>query len=101
MARDRNKLKEWKKASAIKKQMLAVEMLGGRCDTCDKEVTEDTLVCFDFHHLDNTDKDATIGALLTGGYSLKKVLEEAQKCVIMCACCHRLHHKEYGFRGGN
>ena len=97
MARDRDNLKEWKIKTATKKKMIAMETLGGECISCGKEPTEDTTVCFDFHHIKQEDRDCTVTSLLVGGYSLDRVLEEADKCVLLCACCHRLYHKKHGY----
>ena len=46
----------------------------------------------DFHHLDPTQKDNTVARLLAGSYSLDKVYKEIDKCVILCANCHREFH---------
>ena len=45
-------------------------------------------VALDFHHLDPTKKDGTPFQQ----HSVKKALEEAAKCVILCANCHRKVH---------
>ena len=34
-----------------------------------------------------------IRGLLRDGYSMEKVMIEIKKCDILCACCHRLRHK--------
>jgi hypothetical protein len=49
----------------------------------------------DFHHLDPKTKDDTVARLLAGTYSLDTVLKEIEKCVVLCANCHReFHHLE-------
>ncbi len=44
----------------------------------------------DFHHIDETQKEFTIGRLKKGS---KKILqEEINKCISLCANCHREFH---------
>jgi hypothetical protein len=45
----------------------------------------------DLHHLDPTKKDGMVGEFVkTGTY--KTLQEEIDKCVVLCAICHRLLH---------
>ena len=46
----------------------------------------------DFHHLDPTQKDTTIARMLANRYTLDRVYEEIEKCVCLCANCHRVFH---------
>src|SRR5687768_12388424 len=39
----------------------------------------------DYHHLDSTQKNSNISAMITNGYSLKSVLEEIKRCELVCA----------------
>lgn len=47
-------------------------------------------VCIDWHHLDPDTKSFTIGANFNKAKNL--ILEEIQKCVCLCANCHRKVH---------
>ena len=74
-----------------KKQVL-IEHLGGKCVGCG--VTTD----LQFDHIIRADKSFTIGQKL--GYSLEKLIPEANKCQLLCRKCHELkgvcyndHHK--------
>ena len=51
---------------------------------------EEEKVCLDFHHVKGGKKEA-IANLVRGG-SLRKLKEEIEKCVILCANCHRKVH---------
>jgi len=42
----------------------------------------------DLHHLDPNEKEFNFNRRL----SLKRVKEEVNKCVVLCAVCHRLRH---------
>ena len=46
--------------------------------------------CMDFHHL--RDKEFNIADAVHGGYSESRVIEEVNKCIVLCANCHRKLH---------
>jgi hypothetical protein len=46
-------------------------------------------VCMDFHHVRGT-KDFNIG---WGRYGLERLKREIEKCIVLCANCHRMRHK--------
>jgi endonuclease I len=47
----------------------------------------------DFHHVDPAEKEGNIHRLLSNG-QFKKLEEELEKCIVLCANCHRIHHYE-------
>lgn len=47
-------------------------------------------IVLDFHHLKNKYKN--ISALLAQGAFWDRILQEAKKCIIVCANCHRIRH---------
>lgn len=49
----------------------------------------------DFHHLDPTKKEFTIGKII-GSRNMERLLAEIDKCVLVCANCHRTIHYEQG-----
>jgi hypothetical protein len=53
---------------------------------------ESESVCLDFHHRDETEKYTEISKMRYSTYSLKKIIEEIDKCVILCSNCHRKVH---------
>lgn len=63
----------------------AVAYLGGQCRICGYNRSS---VGFDFHHLDPSQKDFNISART----SWKAIVSELEKCVLLCACCHREVH---------
>ena len=69
-------------------RQMAVEYKGGRCSICGYSRCVEAL---EFHHLDPQSKDFGIS---DKGYtrSWKKVKEELDRCVILCANCHREVH---------
>jgi len=66
----------------------AVEYKGGKCEKCGYSKCVDAL---DFHHLNPEVKSFGIG---DKGYtrSWEKVREEVDKCILVCANCHRELH---------
>lgn len=46
----------------------------------------------DYHHIDPTTKENTVARLIVGNYRLDKAIQEIEKCVILCANCHREFH---------
>lgn len=46
----------------------------------------------DFHHVDR-ENYRSVNRLLSGGM-YAAAMEEIQKCVVLCANCHRIHHYE-------
>lgn len=69
----------------IKKQ--AIEYLGGKCQDCG---LVDNPCVYDFHHLDPSKKALAFGT--RGGKSFKTLKTELDKCVLLCANCHRKRH---------
>jgi hypothetical protein len=60
-----------------------VRLLGDKCSNCRHSFPH---YVYDFHHTNN--KTAGIGELLENA-SLKRLAQEASKCVLLCANCHR------------
>jgi len=94
---DNKRKREERKRRQVKMQLELIEMLGGECRDCKKEANVDTMVCFDFHHINKEEKVAAVSDLLANSRPFKVIKEEAMKCVLLCACCHRLHHHKYGY----
>jgi 5-methylcytosine-specific restriction endonuclease McrA len=67
---------------------MAIAYKGGQCAACGYKRCFEAL---EFHHLDPTQKDFTIS---DRGYSQswEKIKAELDKCVMLCANCHREAH---------
>jgi len=46
----------------------------------------------DFHHVDRTDKQSVWSLVRSRRY--REAMREVQKCIPLCANCHRIHHWE-------
>ena len=60
------------------------------CSNCG----EDHPSCLEFHHVDKTAKEYKVSAMISNGLSLKTVLKEVAKCIVLCSNCHKKHHWE-------
>ncbi len=47
--------------------------------------------CLHFHHKDRNDKELLVGRCIYD-YSFKKIMQEIEKCDVLCANCHRIEH---------
>jgi hypothetical protein len=77
-------------------RQMAVEYKGGKCELCGYNRCIEAL---EFHHNNSSGKDFGIS---DKGYtrSWKRVKEELDKCLLICANCHReLHAQSAAFPG--
>lgn len=59
-----------------------------KCQRC----PESDPVCIDFHHLNPDEKDSAVSTLISN-QNRKKIIEEVEKCIPLCANCHRKEHR--------
>jgi hypothetical protein len=73
----------------ITKKLELIELFGGKCEKCgyDKNIS-----AFDFHHRDPDEKKFEIKIQYLNYKDDTKILEEALKCMLLCANCHREVH---------
>ena len=69
---------------------MAVEYKGGKCESCGYNRN---IAALEFHHLNPLEKDFNIS---NKGYtkSWENVKKEIDKCILVCANCHREIHDE-------
>ena len=84
----RNTYEEQKKRGQ-KRKLEVVLSLGGCCSKCGYDKN---LAAFDFHHKDPKTKSFGIDARKFANTSISKLKEELDKCVLLCANCHREEH---------
>ena len=65
------------------------EKRGGKCVRCGYDTY---LGALEFHHLDPSKKDFTLG---NADFRLKEAVEEINKCILICSNCHRELHAGY------
>lgn len=68
---------------------MAVEYKGGKCNSCNYNKC---IAALEFHHIDPEQKDFGIG---NKGFtkSWDKIKTELDKCILVCANCHREIHE--------
>ena len=81
----------WLERRAVhrRKKALVTELKCQPCADCGQSFDP---VCMDFHHIDPETKVGTIHVIMVNNTE-QKLMEEIDKCVVLCACCHRLRHK--------
>ena len=63
-----------------------IEYKGGKCQICGYNRCQEAL---DFHHINQSEKDYTIYG---GTKSFETLKKEVDKCILVCANCHREIH---------
>ena len=80
------------KRNAIQRTIIRdyiIEQKTSGCILCD----ETDPCCIDFHHTDPTSKAFGIGSAGGRGIPINDIQKEINKCVLLCANCHRkVHH---------
>lgn len=87
---DRIRKRNWLWFDSIKSKLFCCKC--GEKDIC----------CLDFHHNGSGEKELNMSVMRRSTYSIKRMQEEMDKCLILCSNCHRkLHGKEYTHLIGN
>lgn len=89
---DRRRCKKCRNAAVLKRRrkvkQLLVEYKGGKCERCGYSKC---VAALDFHHTE----DKEFGIAHKGHtIALARLKKEADKCVLLCANCHREEHAE-------
>ena len=79
--------KDYVRKRRNKRKEMFVEELGGKCSDCSGVFP---LVCYDFHHIDESTKCFEIAPALDRNIDV--IREEVQKTVLLCSNCHRIRH---------
>lgn len=88
----RKRASTWQKEKGRQNKLKAIAYLGGYCTDCGNEFPP---YVYDFHHLDPTIKDSTIAQIM--GRKWENIVSELDKCVLLCANCHRIRENKEGF----
>jgi len=57
------------------------------CADCGHDVYED----LDYHHIDPSTKITTVSDMV-GRYGRERILQEIDKCIVVCKTCHKTYH---------
>ena len=87
MSSQSKKVQEWRNRT---KENL-IKAMGSKCAKCNYSTTNSAL---EFHHLDPNQKNDTVSNMFRNPRKIESIIDEAKKCVLLCANCHReLHDK--------
>jgi len=77
-----------KKAYSKKKEAIQELKSQISCQKCG----ETRGYCLDYHHVDPNTKVNTVARLTSNAYSMETIYKEIEKCIVLCANCHREYH---------
>lgn len=83
---------EYQKRRALKRKLYLINLRGGKCERCpyDKNIA-----ALEFHHINPEEKDENLDSRHLSNRSMKWILNEFDKCLVLCSNCHReIHHPE-------
>lgn len=83
------KMKVYHKVLRDERNLILFQYKGSKCKHCALSET-DHLEVYDYHHVDPTTKLHNIGNILEG--PLDRLMTEVDKCLLLCANCHRKEH---------
>jgi hypothetical protein len=74
---------------AWSRKLELIKMMGGKCSICgyDKNIA-----ALEFHHRNPEEKKFQLDSRHLSNTSMKRILEEADKCIILCSNCHKEAH---------
>jgi hypothetical protein len=87
----KQKMKDSVKRFRHNRKLTLLEYKGGMvCTQCgyNKAIPE----VYEFHHSDPTQKDPSWGKMISNNHRIGKMKKEIDKCVVLCANCHRETH---------
>lgn len=83
---------EYSKNFSYKRKIKLIELKGNKCKNCGLTYDGKNGCVFDFHHRVREEKRTAISLAKINFHSWAKILDEAEKCDLLCANCHRLFH---------
>ena len=85
------------KERALSRKLELIRLKGGKCEICgyDKNIA-----ALEFHHLDPSVKSFQLDSRHLSNTTRDKIIEELDKCILVCANCHRELHNPH-FNGEN
>ena len=81
---------EKKRLMRIEKKIRAIEYKGAMCNDCKKTYPELPYPVWDFHHKNPAEKEFHWSVMKN--FSWERIEKELDKCLLLCANCHRMRH---------
>lgn len=80
------------KKRGVERKIYFINKMGGCCSKCGYK---DNIAALDFHHINPEEKGFQVDMRRLSNTSMDKLQEELNKCVVLCARCHReIHNPE-------
>lgn len=73
----------------ISRKLELIRLKGGKCEMCGYKKN---IAALDFHHVNPSEKEFQLDFRHLSNNSMEKILKEAEKCILLCANCHREIH---------
>lgn len=67
-----------------------IEHKGGECEHCYLKLKNSHPAVYDFHHMDPNEKDINFSSVKYWKWG--KIVDELNKCNLLCSNCHRIEH---------
>jgi hypothetical protein len=80
---------EYQKLRGLKRKVHLIQLKGGCCEKCGYNKN---IAAFDFHHKDPNKKDFNLDVRKLSNTKMTILMEEVEKCDLLCANCHREIH---------
>ena len=65
-------------------------LCGCQNPNCKDKFDKNVLAFYEFHHKDFRNKLFNISKMLNGGFSIEAIMKELEKCILLCAYCHKI-----------
>lgn len=78
---------------SAERKLELIEYKGGKCEICGYNKN---LAVLNFHHIDSNKKSFNIDGRLLANKKMEDLIDESDKCMLLCANCHQeLHHENH------
>lgn len=85
------KIRDAKKAFYRRRKLIAMNMLGNKCEDCGLKYDGKNASVFEFHHRNPHEKERGVTRMLINR-ALADTVKEIGKCALLCSNCHRRTH---------
>ena len=80
---------EYQVMRSLKRKTHLSNLRGGSCEICGYNKN---LAALEFHHIDRTTKESQLDSRTLSNSNMKWIMSEFEKCMVLCANCHREVH---------
>lgn len=85
MSKSSEAVKQWRKNTKLK----LITCMGSCCQICKYSRCTEAL---ELHHLDPNEKEFGLSSIMAKPIKWERIVNEASKCILLCANCHREVH---------